>query len=160
MATQGRANSVQDGGWFVKTYTLAYSKDGDNWVNYKEFGIAKVRNENETERKPPHLVGQLVLSFSMRMKGQLASQQQVVSASSSAGIGDVWARPPTLSGSSFSTRGLSSLSSSLNFQYRREKRELWDAFAFVLAHYRVYIWTPLRLKHYMDAFHEVRASHY
>ena len=27
----------------MKTYTLAYSKDGENWANYKEFGIAKVK---------------------------------------------------------------------------------------------------------------------
>lgn len=30
----------------MKTYTLAYSKDGENWANYKEFGIAKVFQGN------------------------------------------------------------------------------------------------------------------
>ena len=28
----------------MKTYTIAYSKDGENWANYKEFGIAKVNH--------------------------------------------------------------------------------------------------------------------
>lgn len=43
VASQGRPGFTEQGGWFVKTYTLAYSKDGDNWANYKEFGIAKVK---------------------------------------------------------------------------------------------------------------------
>ena len=42
VASQGRPEFVEQGGWFVKTYTLAYSKDGENWANYKEFGLAKV----------------------------------------------------------------------------------------------------------------------
>ena len=42
VASQGRPEFVEQGGWFVKTYTLDYSKDGENWANYKEFGIAKV----------------------------------------------------------------------------------------------------------------------
>jgi len=42
VASQGRPEFVDQGDWFVKTYTLAYSKDGENWANYKEFGIAKV----------------------------------------------------------------------------------------------------------------------
>ena len=42
VASQGRPGFVDQGGWFVRTYTLAYSKDGENWANYKEFGIAKV----------------------------------------------------------------------------------------------------------------------
>lgn len=44
VASQGRPGFIDQGGWFVKTYTLAYSKDGENWTNYKEFGIAKVNN--------------------------------------------------------------------------------------------------------------------
>ena len=43
VASQGRPGFLDQGGWFVKTYTLAYSKDGENWANYKEFGIAKVK---------------------------------------------------------------------------------------------------------------------
>lgn len=43
VASQGRPGFADQGGWFVKTYTLAYSKDGENWANYKEFGIAKVK---------------------------------------------------------------------------------------------------------------------
>ena len=45
MASQGRPGFIDQGGWFVKTYTLAYSKDGENWTNYKEFGIAKVKKK-------------------------------------------------------------------------------------------------------------------
>lgn len=46
VATQGRPGFLDQGGWFVKTYTLAYSKNGENWANYKEFGIAKVFQGN------------------------------------------------------------------------------------------------------------------
>ena len=42
VASQGRPGFTDQGGWFVKTYTIAYSKDGEKWTNYKEFGIAKV----------------------------------------------------------------------------------------------------------------------
>lgn len=45
VASQGRPGFIDQGGWFVKTYTLAYSKDGENWTNYKEFGIAKVKKK-------------------------------------------------------------------------------------------------------------------
>ena len=44
LASQGRPGFVDQGGWFVKTYTIAYSKDGIKWSNYKEFGIAKVKH--------------------------------------------------------------------------------------------------------------------
>lgn len=27
----------------MKIYIFVYSKDGENWVNYKEFGIVKVK---------------------------------------------------------------------------------------------------------------------
>ena len=42
VASQGRPGFIHQGGWFVKTYTIAYSKDGTNWTSYKEFGVAKV----------------------------------------------------------------------------------------------------------------------
>lgn len=44
VASQGKPGFLDQGGWFVKTYTLAYSKNGENWANYKEFGIAKVKS--------------------------------------------------------------------------------------------------------------------
>ena len=44
VSSQGRPGFVDQGGWFVKTYTIAYSKNGEKWANYKEFGIAKVKN--------------------------------------------------------------------------------------------------------------------
>lgn len=46
VASQGKPGFLDQGGWFVKTYTLAYSKNGENWANYKEFGIAKVFQGN------------------------------------------------------------------------------------------------------------------
>lgn len=38
VATQGR----QDGGWWVKTYTLCYSYEGVFFEDYKENGVLKV----------------------------------------------------------------------------------------------------------------------
>lgn len=38
VATQGR----QDGGWWVKTYTLSYSYEGVFFEDYKENGVLKV----------------------------------------------------------------------------------------------------------------------
>ncbi|XP_068754572.1 uncharacterized protein [Montipora capricornis] len=46
VASQGRPGFIHQGGWFVKTYTIAYSKDGTNWTSYKEFGVAKVFQAN------------------------------------------------------------------------------------------------------------------
>ena len=43
MASQGRPGFTDQGGWFVKTYTIAYSKDEVNWTNCSFIpGVAKV----------------------------------------------------------------------------------------------------------------------
>lgn len=42
IATQGRPAYLEDGGWFVQSYSLAYGNDGDNFNNLREYGISKV----------------------------------------------------------------------------------------------------------------------
>ncbi|XP_032230855.2 uncharacterized protein LOC5506548 isoform X2 [Nematostella vectensis] len=46
VATQGRPSFREEGGWFVKTFTLSYSKDKETWKSYKEYGIAKAFQGN------------------------------------------------------------------------------------------------------------------
>ena len=64
VASQGRPGFIDQGGWFVKTYTIAYSKDGENWTNYKEFGIAKVKRFLGLNVYPstPNMKEQILLS--------------------------------------------------------------------------------------------------
>ena len=43
IATQGRANFTDNGGWYVKTFRISHSKDGKNWSSYRESEIDKVK---------------------------------------------------------------------------------------------------------------------
>lgn len=42
IATQGRPNFKDNGGWFVHSFSVETSVDGRQWLPYKEFGILKV----------------------------------------------------------------------------------------------------------------------
>ncbi|XP_078372679.1 uncharacterized protein LOC144656323 isoform X3 [Oculina patagonica] len=71
VASQGRPGFIDQGGWFVKTYTLAYSKDGENWTNYKEFGIAKVfQGNNDPDTVVTNMLKMAVNAHYVRIKPQ------------------------------------------------------------------------------------------
>eukprot|EP00794_Sanderia_malayensis_P015126 gene15126-16682_t len=46
IATQGRPAYDQGGGWFVQSYSLASSSDGENFTNLREYGISKIFEGN------------------------------------------------------------------------------------------------------------------